>query len=317
MGRGRGGGGTAIARHTSPKISDAPPERTVTSFACLCIVGAAACRSRTRLDAQLCTQPEGGQGGVVGRRSSMRACCSSRKSSPNARSVVVPHLEDTQGAPVVRPGVRVRRHSRLEGLCAHGGALLGRQLPTRSSWRLNNAVWIGNTRFRTAVRGESETRVVKKVFIHPSFNRTTLQNDFMLVQLKTVVSANRVPAKYNGVATRPAVGESPPKMVRSSKVKVRHPSPLWENRYYLIQQCFLYYCFVSQGFGKTADGGFVSPVLRAVTVPVVSHSTCSASTAAEESTRTPCSAPASPAGTAAMATRAARSLTRPTVWSAS
>jgi secreted trypsin-like serine protease len=65
-------------------------------------------------------------------------------------------------------------------------------------------------------------------------------------------------------------------MARVSRVKVGYPSPLVENRHYLIQQCFLYYCFVSQGFGKTADGGFVSPVLRAVTVPVVSHSTCSA-----------------------------------------
>jgi Trypsin len=88
-----------------------------------------------------------------------------------------------------------------------------------SAWPVNKAVWIGNTRTRTVVQGVSETRVIKKIFRHPSYNGNTNQNDFMLVQLKTVVSTNRVLAKYNGDATRPVAGQTLTTMVRSLKVR--------------------------------------------------------------------------------------------------
>jgi Trypsin len=88
-----------------------------------------------------------------------------------------------------------------------------------SAWPVNYPVWIGNTRTQTVVQGVSETRVIKKVFRHPSYNGNTNQNDFMLVQLKTVVSTNRVLAKYNGDSAKPVAGQSLTTIVRSSRVK--------------------------------------------------------------------------------------------------
>jgi secreted trypsin-like serine protease len=108
-----------------------------------------------------------------------------------------------------------------------------------SAWVVGEYVFIGSNTSQTLTAG-SEKKTIRRVFPFSGYNSNTMQNDYLLIQLSSVVQSTRTLATYNGNPSVPAAGQ----------------------------------VLTTMGFGTTSSGGTASDAFLSVNVPVVAQTTC-------------------------------------------